>query len=225
MMRFPLRLLLLVLCCRCVFSPCASAADTSVSPSGTFRIVFLGDSLTAGLGLPEDEAYPAIIQQKLRQRSAGQPQGKQVEVINAGISGDTSAGGLHRLDWLSKQPIDILFLALGANDGLRGLDPQLTKANLKAIIEKTRARFPAVKIILAGMLVPPNMGKSYADEYQRIFPELAKEEHTLFLPFLLAGVAGNPKLNQADGIHPTAEGQKIIAENVWKVLEPLMDEP
>jgi acyl-CoA thioesterase-1 len=181
-------------------------------------IVFFGDSLTAGYGLenPAAEAYPALIGKKLA--AAGLPW----RVVNAGLSGDTSAGGERRLDWVLRQPVDIFVLALGANDGLRGFDPAVTRANLEAIVERVRARYPAAKIVLAGMRMPPNLGEDYTRAYAATFPRVAAEEHLPLIPFLLAGVGGNPALTQADGLHPTAAGDAIIADTVWQTLQPLL---
>ncbi len=179
-------------------------------------ILFYGDSLTAGNGLSVEEAFPALIQKKLT------ADGKAVKVINAGLSGETSAGGLARLDWVLRQPIDIVVLELGANDGLRGLPLDQTEKNLQAIIDKMKAKNPAVKIIVAGMMVPPNMGPDYTTKFQKIFPDLAKKNKAALIPFILQDVAGNEKLNNSDGIHPNVEGHKIVAKNVLKILEPLL---
>ena len=147
---------------------------------------------------------------------------KLVRVINAGLSGETSAGGLTRLDWVIKQNIDIFILELGANDGLRGLPLEETQKNLQRIIDKVKAKFPKVKIVVAGMMVPPNMGPEYTAKFQKIFPDLAKKNNAALIPFLLQDVAGNEKLNLADGIHPNVEGHKIVADNVIKILQPLL---
>jgi acyl-CoA thioesterase-1 len=179
-------------------------------------ILFYGDSLTAGNGLSVEDAFPALIQKKLT------ADGKAVKVINAGLSGETSAGGLARLDWVLRQPIDIVVLELGANDGLRGLPLDQTEKNLQAIIDKMKAKNPAVKIIVAGMMVPPNMGPDYTTKFQKIFPDLAKKNKAALIPFILQDVAGNEKLNNSDGIHPNVEGHKIVAKNVLKILEPLL---
>jgi acyl-CoA thioesterase-1 len=179
-------------------------------------ILFFGDSLTAGYGITEEEAFPALVEKSLNEK------GKKVRVINGGSSGETSAGGLTRLDWMLRQPIDVFILELGANDGLRGVPLEETKKNLQAIIERVKAKNKNVKVIVAGMMVPPNMGKSYSDGFQKIFPDLAKKNNATLIPFILEGVAGDEKLNQADGIHPTVEGHKIVAANVGKVLEKLL---
>ena len=179
-------------------------------------ILFLGDSLTAGYGLSPDQAFPAVTGTILEGR------GKTVKIINAGISGETSAGGLARIDWVLRQPVDILFLELGANDGLRGLPVSETEKNLQAIIDKVRAKNKDVRIILAGMMVPPNMGKEYSANFERIYISLAAKNKCTRIPFLLDGVGGIERLNQADGIHPTAEGHRIIAQTVAKTIIPLL---
>jgi acyl-CoA thioesterase-1 len=189
------------------------------SPAGAGTILFLGDSLTAGLGVQKEQAYPALIQEKIRAKNL------PFEVINAGISGDTTAGGLARLDWVLQKKIDVLVLALGANDGLRGLPLAQTKANLQAIIERVKTKDPGVKIVIAGMQIPPNMGGDYGVAFQDLFADLARENHAALVPFLLEGVGGHDDLNQADHIHPTAAGHKILAENVWRVLAPFLQKP
>jgi acyl-CoA thioesterase I len=178
------------------------------------RIVVLGDSLTAGLGLAPTDAYPALLQQKL------DAAGYHFEVVNAGVSGDTSAGGLSRLDWSLDGDVRILVVALGGNDGLRGLPPEEMAHNLGEIIRRARDRHIAV--LLAGMEAPTNMGPDYQRRFHDVFPALAREYRTAFLPFLLEDVAGRPELNQRDGIHPTAEGARIVADHVWRVLEPMV---
>lgn len=179
-------------------------------------ILFFGDSLTAGYGLSPEEAFPALSGKELTRN------GKNVKIVNAGLSGETSAGGLTRIDWVLRQPIDVFVLELGANDGLRGLPLDQTKKNLQAIIDKVKAKNPTVKIVIAGMMVPPNMGNTYTTEFTAIFPELAKKNKATLMPFLLQGVAGDEKLNQADGIHPNIEGHKIVAVNMTKILTPLL---
>ena len=194
----------------------AILALASAGPVFGGTVLFLGDSLTAGLGVAETQAYPALIQEKIREKHL------PYDVINAGISGDTTAGGLARLDWVLQRKIDVLVLALGANDGLRGLPVAQTKANLQAIIDRVKAKNPAVKIVIAGMQIPPNMGGEYAAGFGEIFPELADANNAALVPFLLEGVGGHDELNQPDRIHPTAAGHKILAQNVWRVLEPLL---
>lgn len=181
--------------------------------SGKKRVVILGDSITAGYGIDPDHAYPALIQQKIDARKL------PYTVTNAGVSGDTTAGGLRRIEWvLGPQGADLLVLALGGNDGLRGVPPEQTAANLEAIIDKARAKNPQIKIVLAGMRMPDNFGTDFNARYTAIFPDLSTRKKTSLVPFLLEGVGGDQKLNQPDRIHPTEEGQHIIAETVWKVL-------
>lgn len=179
-------------------------------------ILFFGDSLTAGYGLSTEEAFPALIEKELNKSD------KKVHVVNAGLSGETSAGGLSRINWILRQPVDVFVLELGANDGLRGLPIEQTRKNLQSIIEKVKAKYPDCKIVLAGMMVPPNMGKQYTDEFKSIYPDLAKENKATLIPFILEDVGGIEKLNQADGIHPNVEGHKIIANNLKKVFEKLI---
>ncbi|SFN83422.1 arylesterase [Salegentibacter flavus] len=181
-------------------------------------ILFFGTSLTAGLGLEPEQAYPAVIQQKLDSL------GLDYEVVNAGLSGETTASGRNRINWVLNQNVDVFVLELGANDGLRGVPLEETRKNLREIIEIVREKNPDTRIILAGMQIPPNMGEEYTSEFRNIFPELAEEYDLEMIPFLLEDVAGIPNLNQQDGIHPTAEGQKIMAENVWEVLESELPE-
>lgn len=181
-------------------------------------LLFFGNSITAGYQLDITEAFPALIQERLDSL------GYQYQVVNAGLSGETTAAGLNRIDWVLQTIPDVFVLELGANDGLRGLDLAATKQNLMAIIDKVRAANPDVKILLTGMQVPPNMGEAYAAEFRDIFPAVAKEKNTALMPFILKDVAGEPDLNLADGIHPTAEGHKILAQNIWPYLEPLLKE-
>jgi len=177
-------------------------------------ILFFGTSLTAGMGLDPNDAYPALIQEKLDLLDL------PYQVINAGLSGETTASGRNRIGWVLNQEVDVFVLELGANDGLRGIPLDETRKNLQAIIDTVRSKNPETKIILAGMQIPPNMGQEYTSEFRNIFPELAKKNKLHLIPFLLEDVAGNPELNQQDGIHPTAKGHKILARNVWEVLEP-----
>ena len=176
------------------------------------NILFFGTSLTAGLGLDPSEAYPALIQQKIDSLKL------PYKVINGGLSGETSAAGKSRIDWLLKQPVSVFVLELGANDGLRGIAVKETIANLQAIIDKVKAKNPNVKLVMEGMQMPPNMGETYTTEFKAIFKDLAEKNNMVYVPFLLESVGGVPKLNQGDGIHPTAEGHQILAENVWVVL-------
>ena len=179
-------------------------------------ILFYGDSLTAGYGLSPEEAFPAQVEKKLNKNE------KKVRVVNAGLSGETTAGGLTRLDWVIRQHIDIFVLELGANDGLRGLPLEQTQKNLQQIIDRVKAKFPDIKIVVAGMMVPPNMGPEYTTNFKKIFPDIAKKNNATLIPFLLQDVAGNEKLNIEDGIHPNPEGHKIVADNVVKAIEPLL---
>ena len=179
-------------------------------------VLFFGTSLTAGFGLEPEESYPALIQQKID--SARLP----FRVVNAGVSGETSAAGLRRIDWLLSQRITVLVLELGANDALRGQDLAAARGNLQEIIDRTRARYPAVRIVIAGMEAPPNLGSRYTAEFRQLFVDLARRNDAALIPFLLEGVGGVPEMNQGDGIHPNAEGARIVAENVWRVLEPVL---
>jgi acyl-CoA thioesterase-1 len=194
-----------------------AAADYAPSPVRP-RIVCLGDSLTAGYGLPDapKQAYPALLQRKL------DAAGYAFEVVNAGVSGDTSAGGLRRLDWSLEGDVRLLVVALGANDGLRGLSVDEMKGNLDAIVRRAQER--GIRVLLAGMEVPPNLGADYANAFRRAFRDVARERGVPLLPFLLAGVGGDGKLNQRDGIHPNEVGTRMVAENVWQALRPLLDE-
>lgn len=179
-------------------------------------VLFLGDSVTAGYGLEPSQAYPALIQEKIDAKRW------HFKTVNAGQSGDTSSGGLNRMDWLLRSRVEVLVLELGGNDGLRGLPVETTKKNLQAIIDRTKKKYPDAKIILAGMKVPPNMGSDYTKRFEAIFAELAKKNKTALIPFILQGVGGVRELNLPDGIHPTAKGHEIVAANVWKVLEPVL---
>src|SRR5436190_5411654 len=179
-------------------------------------IFILGDSLAAGAGVDPDEAFPALLQKRI------DAAGLKYEIVNAGVSGDTSAGGLRRIDWLLRRKVDIVVLELGGNDGLRGIPPASTRTNLQAIIDRTRGKYPDVTIVIAGMEMPPNMGPEYTSALRQIFPDLAKSNKAAVIPFLLEGVGGKPELNLPDQIHPNPEGHRIVAENVWKVLKPLL---
>ncbi len=192
------------------------AAATNTAPVKT--ILFFGNSLTAGYGLDVSEAFPALIQHKLD--SLNLP----YKVVNAGLSGETSAGGKNRIDWLLRNKIDMFVLELGANDGLRGIPVSETVANLQEIIDRVKNKYPDAKLIMTGMQVPPNMGNTYASAFRGIFEKLATKNNMALVPFVLEGVGGEADLNQADGIHPTAEGHHIVAENIWKVMQPLLTE-
>jgi acyl-CoA thioesterase-1 len=197
------------------------AATTSPAPASPAahanrpRVVVLGDSLTAGLGLRTEESFPAYLQQEIDRA------GLHYEVVNAGVSGDTSAGGLSRLDWALDGDVRVLVVALGGNDGLRGLPASELQHNLAQIIELAQKR--GITVVLAGMEAPPNYGRDYIVSFHQIYPALARQYHVAFVPFLLQGVGGDARLNQRDGIHPTAEGARIVADNVWTVLRPLVE--
>lgn len=193
-----------------------AAIDASETKQESEIILFFGNSLTAGMGLDPEEAFPALIQDKLDSLDL------DYTVVNAGLSGETTAGGLNRLGWVLKQKVAIFVLELGANDGLRGTPLQETRSNLQSIIDAVLEKNPDTRIVLAGMQMPPNLGGDYTAEFRQLFPELAEKNSATLIPFLLEDVAGIPELNQPDGIHPTTEGQKIVANTVWKVLRPLV---
>jgi acyl-CoA thioesterase-1 len=180
-------------------------------------VAVLGDSLAAGLGVEQGQAFPELLQKKI------DDDGLPCTVVNAGVSGDTSADGLARVDWLLRRKIDLLILELGGNDGLRGLPVSATKSNLQSILDRVQSKYPGVKVIVAGMEMPPNMGEQYDAAFHAIFPELAAKNHAALVPFLLAGVGGHRELNQEDRIHPTAAGHAIVAENVWRILKPILE--
>ena len=180
-------------------------------------ILFFGDSLTAGYGLDREQAFPALVQARIDSL------GWNFEVFNAGLSGETAAGGLRRIDWLLRRPIDVFVLELGANDGLRGIDPKDTHANLQQIVERVKAKNPAVALVIAGMQMPPNLGAEYTEVFAAIFPTLAKENDAALIPFLLEGVGDQPALNLPDGNHPNVEGHQIVAETVWATLGPVLE--
>ena len=190
------------------------SADTTTIPV----VLFLGTSLTAGYGLTSDEAYPAVIQAKID--SAGWT----YRAVNGGVNGETSAGGLRRIDWLLRQPVAVLVIELGANDMLRGHDLPAMRSNLQRIIDRTRAAYPHASIVIAGMKAAPNIGEPYVSEFERAYVDLAELNDAALIPFLLEGVAAVPELNLPDGNHPTAAGHVVVAENVWRVLEPVLRE-
>ena len=192
------------------------ARETSAPADTRAAIVFLGTSLTAGLGLTEDQAFPALIQDTLD--ALGIP----LRVVNSGVSGETTAGGLRRIGWLVRQPVSVLVVELGANDGLRGLDVDAMRSNLQTIIDRTKAAHPDARIVLLGMQAPPNLGGRYTQAFSKVFSDLAATNGTALVPFLLEGVAGVPELNQTDGIHPTAGGHELLARTVWRVLERIV---
>ena len=194
----------------------SSGNDTTAISKTVKTIVFFGNSLTAGYGLDPSQAFPALIQKKLDSLNLS------YKVVNAGVSGETSSGGNSRIDWILEQPVDIFILELGANDGLRGIPTSETRTNLQSIIDKVKAKYPQVKILIAGMQMPPNMGIQYTADFRSIFPELAKKNNGVLIPFILEGVGGEAKLNQDDGIHPTVEGHRIVAENVWRELQQVL---
>lgn len=179
-------------------------------------VLFFGNSLTAGYGLEPAQAFPALIQERIDSAQLN------YRVINAGLSGETSAGGRSRIGWVLRQPVDVFVLELGANDGLRGIPLESTRKNLQAIIDTVRQKSPQARIVIAGMQIPPNMGPEYTSEFRQIFPDLARDNKAALIPFLLEGVGGVPALNQPDGIHPTAEGHRIVTQNVWQVLQPVL---
>ncbi len=195
-----------------------AGAAAARGADATRTLVFFGDSLTAGYGLddPTSESYPALVQQRIDESH------RPWRVVNAGLSGETSSGGLRRIDWVLRQPVDVFVLALGANDGLRGLEPAVTAANLQAIVDRVRTKYPSARIVIAGMQMPPTMGDAYAREYAAVFPSLAAKNHLTLIPFLLDGVATKPELNQPDGLHPNAAGAAKVAETVWQALLPLL---
>jgi acyl-CoA thioesterase-1 len=186
------------------------------APAPLPAVLFLGTSLTAGYGLDPGQAYPALIQARLA------AQGLPYRVVNAGVSGETSAGARRRIDWLMRQTIAVLVVETGANDGLRAQDPAATRLNIQAVFDRARQQSPPPKMVLAGMQALPNYGREYADRFRALYPELAKANRAVLIPFLLEGVAGVPRLNQDDGVHPNALGHRIIAETVWKALAPLL---
>ena len=197
---------------------CAWGATAAVGATAAGTIVFFGDSLTAGYGLgnPAAEAFPALIQKKIDEA------GLSWRVVNAGLSGETTAGGVRRVDWILRRPIDVFVIALGANDGLRGISPAVSRSNLQQILDRVRAKNPQTRLVLAGMQMPQEMGPDFTRAFLEMFPDLAAKNHAALVPFLLEGVGGRSELNQADRIHPTAEGHRVIAENVWKVIRPLL---
>ncbi|RZK82709.1 MAG: arylesterase [Pedobacter sp.] len=196
--------------------PAEAAPVNTALNAETKNIIFFGTSLTAGYGLENGEAYPELIQQKLDSLKL------QYKTINAGLSGETSAAGNSRIDWILKQPVSVFVLELGANDGLRGVSVTETTKNLQAIIDKVKNKYPQAKLVLTGMEVPPNMGDKYASDFRAMFKSLAAKNEMTFVPFLLKNVAGIPRLNQGDGIHPTAKGQQIVATNVWEKLKDIL---
>lgn len=210
--------LLLVFSCNTEKNNESTVLDSeNVTQESKPTILFFGNSLTAGYGIEEDEAFPALIGERLDSL------GYEYRIINGGLSGETTAGGLSRLDWFLEEEPEIFVLELGGNDGLRGIALEETKKNLKAIINMVQQKYPNTKILLAGMQIPPNMGQEYTQQFREIYPQVAEESNVTLIPFLLEGVAGDPDLNLKDGIHPTEEGHKIVLENVWPYLKPLIE--
>ena len=180
-------------------------------------ILFFGDSLTAGYGIDREQAFPALIQTRIDSL------GWNFEVVNAGLSGETSAGGLRRIDWILRRKIDGFVLELGANDGLRGIDLKDTRKNLQLIVDRVKVKNPDIAVVVVGMQMPPNMGTEYTEEFQGLYPGKAEQKGAALIPFLLEGVGDQPELNLPDGNHPTAEGHRIVAENVWATLGPVLE--
>jgi acyl-CoA thioesterase-1 len=194
------------------------AAPVAATGAERPTVLFVGTSLTAGYGVEPEESYPALLQEKID--SAG----LDYRVVNAGVSGQTSAGARSSIDWLLRQPVSVLVVETGANDGLRGLPPDSLRANIQAILDRARELRPAPRLVLIGMRIPPNYGQSYSRQFEAVFPELARANDAELVPFLLEGVGGVAALNQPDGVHPTAQGQRRMAETVWRVLEPVLRE-
>ena len=224
-LHFPLAAFLALLLTACNSGPVAEQPAASakpgtpasaVAPAATKRLLFFGNSLTAGYGVEPEQAFPALIGDKIDSLKLG------YEVINAGLSGETTAGGRSRVGWILKQPVDVFVLELGGNDGLRGLPLTATRENLQGIIDTVRRRSPGAQIVLAGMQIPPNLGQAYSRDFKALYQEMAAKNHLVFIPFLLEGVGGERQLNQADGIHPTPAGHRIVARTVWAVLRPLL---
>lgn len=201
-----------------LFSISLGLAELTAAEPAPKTILFFGDSLTAGYGLDDaaTEAFPGLIQKKINEAKL------PYRVINSGLSGETTAGGLRRIDWVLRMPVDIFVLELGGNDGLRGLPPAVAAKNLQGIIDKVRAKNPSAQIVIAGMTMPTSMGEAYVREFAAIYPALAKTNDAVLIPFLLEGVGGRPELNLPDGFHPNVAGHKIVADVVWKTLQPLL---
>ena len=226
---FPLAALLALSLSACNSSPtaeqvpgAATGAAPAAAPAATpapaaKRLLFFGNSLTAGYGVEPEQAFPALVGDKIDSLNLG------YEVINAGLSGETTAGGRSRVGWILRQPVDVFVLELGGNDGLRGLPLSATRANLQGIIDTVRRRSPGAQIVLAGMQIPPNLGQAYATDFKALYQEIATKNKLVLIPFLLEGVGGDRALNQPDGIHPTPTGHRIVARTVWAVLQPLLN--
>ena len=198
-----------------------SDAQSAGEPDHDARktILFVGTSLTAGYGIDPQQAYPSLIQRRIDSL------GLSYDAVNAGVSGETSSGALHRMDWLLRQPVDVFVLETGANDGLRGLPVDSLRSNIQHILDDVKRAHPQARILLIGMEALPHMGSAYASDFRLVYPELARKNHVSLLPFLLRGVAGVDSLNQGDGIHPNAHGERIVAETVWRTLAPLLGRP
>ena len=197
-------------------APIAQVPAAAPTTSAKKRLLFFGNSITAGYGVEPEQAFPALIGQKIDSLGLG------YEVINAGLSGETTAGGRSRVGWILRQPVAVFVLELGGNDGLRGLPLTATRQNLQGIIDTVRRRSPGAQIVLAGMQIPPNLGQAYAADFKKLYQEMATMNHLVLIPFLLEGVGGDRKLNQADGIHPTPAGHRIVARTVWPIIQPLL---
>ena len=193
-------------------------AAVAEEADSTRTVLFYGDSLTAGYGIDREQAFPALIQARIDSL------GWDYEVFNAGLSGETSAGGLRRIDWILRQKVDVFVLELGANDGLRGIDLKDPRSNLQGIVDRVKAKYPDVVLVVVGMQMPPNLGPEYTAEFKGLYSSLAKQNGAALIPFLLAGVGDRPELNLPDGNHPTVAGHKVVAENVWAVLGPLLEQ-
>ena len=193
-------------------------AAVAEEADSTRTVLFYGDSLTAGYGIDREQAFPALIQARIDSL------GWDYEVFNAGLSGETSAGGLRRIDWILRQKVDVFVLELGANDGLRGIDLKDTRSNLQGIVDRVKAKYPDVVLVVVGMQMPPNLGPDYTAEFKGLYSSLAEQNGAALIPFLLAGVGDRPELNLPDGNHPTVAGHKVVAENVWAVLGPLLEQ-
>jgi acyl-CoA thioesterase I len=216
--RYGLLLLLVTTGCEPSRDELPARVASPVAGAQRPAIMFLGTSLTAGLGLDPEQAYPALIQRKIDSAGLG------YRVINAGVSGETSAAARRRVDWLFREPVSVLVVETGANDGLRGLPPDSLRSNIQAIIDRAGKLDPPPAVVIVGMRVPPNYGRDYSRRFEAVYQELARSNDAILVPFLLEGVGGVASLNQSDGIHPTAEGQERMAETVWRVLEPILRE-
>ncbi len=198
------------------FLPCKAIAQAVKSEQSAGTLLFFGDSITAGYGIAPEQAFPALIQKRIS------TMGWRMNVVNAGLSGETSAGGLRRIDWILRQKVSVFILGLGANDAMRGIDLAITRKNLEKILDRVRQSYPEAKLVVLGMQAPPNLGQTYTRGFRDMFPGLARQYKAALVPFLLQGVGGIPELNLADGIHPTVKGHAIIAESVWEILKPVL---